>query len=76
MIPLTETGRFHIVLLHLNRPALVAYRLRNSYQELLRARNELLEAEIAELHAIIGAQERYIAHLKQLVDTDAEQNPS
>ncbi len=74
LIPLTETGRFHIVLLHLNRPALIAYRLRNRYQELLRARNELLEAEIAELQAIIGAQERYISHLKHLVDNDGDHN--
>ena len=74
LIPFSETGRFHIALLHLNRPALIAYRLRSRYQELLQARKGLLEAEITELQAIIGTQERYIAHLKQLVDTDAEQN--
>lgn len=62
--PLTETGRFHIVLLHLNRPALVAYRLRQRQAELLAAREEVLEAEIRELRIIVQTQERYIAHLK------------
>jgi hypothetical protein len=64
---LTETGRFHIALLHLNRPTLVAHRLRRRFHELLRERRELVEAECAELRAIINAQEKYIAHLKRVV---------
>ena len=47
--PLTETGRFHIVWMHLNRPELVAHRLREllvlAWQERLR----LLEGEVAHL---------------------------
>jgi len=40
--PLTETGRFHIALLHLNRPALVSYRLQKRLIELREARRLLL----------------------------------
>jgi len=66
--PLTETGRFHIALLHLNRPALVALRLRRRYHELLRERQRLIEAENAELRAILAAQEKYIAHIRRLME--------
>jgi hypothetical protein len=66
--PLTETGRFHITLLHLNRPALVMFRLREHHKGLLKARAGLLEAENQELRAIIQAQATYIERLKQLVE--------
>jgi hypothetical protein len=66
--PLTETGRFHIALLHLNRPALVLYRLRQHHEALLTARVELIRAENQELRAIIRAQETYIERLKQLLE--------
>ncbi len=65
---LTETGRFHITLLRLNRPALVALRLRRRYYELLRERQRLLEAENRELRAILRAQEKYIAHNRWLME--------
>ncbi len=68
--PLTEIGRFHIALLHLNRQALVAYRLRNRYQQLLARTKDLVEAENAELRALIQAQEKYIARLRNLVGGD------
>jgi hypothetical protein len=64
--PVTETGRFHILLLPLNRLALLAYRLRQRRAELMAARNELLEDENRELRAIIQAQESYINRLKKL----------
>jgi hypothetical protein len=70
--PRTETGRFHIVLLHLNRPALVAYRLRRRHVDLLVARTGLLEAENKELRGIIELQERYIARLKRLLEGPSE----
>jgi hypothetical protein len=69
---LTETGRFHIALLRLNRPALIAYRLRQRYHELVAERKALVEAENAELRAIIKAQERYIGHLKNLIEGQAD----
>ncbi len=65
--PLTETGRFHIALLHLNRPALIAYRLRQRLIELRDDRRLLLEDENRELQAIVVAQLRYIDRLKRLV---------
>lgn len=65
--PLTETGRFHLSLLRLNRPELVAYRLRRRAVGLGKARQQLLESEISELRAIITAQEKYLAHLRKLI---------
>ena len=67
---LTETGRFHITLLHLNRPALVAHRLRRRRAELHAAKQQLLEAENLELRAIVAAQQKYISRLRQLLDNE------
>jgi hypothetical protein len=64
---ISETGRFHIAILHLNRPALVAYRLRSRGNQLRTARQELLEAENPELRAIIAAQRQYIKKLRQIL---------
>ena len=61
--PLSTTGQFHIALLRLNRPALVAYR-RRRYQALLDERGELLAAQNRELRAIIAAQQKLIARLR------------
>ena len=66
--PVTETGRFHIALLHLNRPALVALRLRKMRDTLRVARTELLAAENRELRAILKAQQDYIASLQRLLE--------
>jgi len=70
---LTETGRFHITLLHLNRPALVAHRLRRRRAELRAARQQLLEAENPELRAIIAAQQKYIDRLRRLLADEPPQ---
>ena len=43
---LTDTGRFHIRLLRLNRQALVSMRLRKLFQSLFAARQILLESEV------------------------------
>jgi hypothetical protein len=67
--PLTETGRFHIALLHLNRPALVALRLRKLRDSLRAARTELVAAENRELRAILKAQESYVASLRRLLQS-------
>lgn len=64
---LTETGRFHLAVLQLNRPALVAHRLRHRLVTLLAQKQRLLEAENQQLRATIAAQETYIAHLRQLL---------
>jgi hypothetical protein len=74
--PITETGRFHITLLHLNRPALIACRLRRRRAEIQKARQEFLEAEIRELRTIILVQEEYIARLENLIDGSSETHAS
>ena len=64
---LTETGRFHIALLHLNRPALVAHRLRQRLAVLQAEKQRALEAEIKQLHALLKVKESYITLLKRLL---------
>lgn len=61
---LTETGRFHIALLRLNRPQLVAHRLARRLERVLTEKQQLLEQQLAELRKTIAAQERYIAILE------------
>jgi len=65
--PVTETGRFHIALLQLNRPPLVALRMRRRLIALLEAKQQLLEAETLQLRATLDSRERYIALLRQLL---------
>ena len=64
LISSTETGRFHIAVLQLNRPELIAYRLRNREErlkaELLRqltAERDIQQQIIEELTAIIARYE-------------------
>jgi hypothetical protein len=64
---LSETGRFHIALLHLNRPPLIAYRMQGRLAELLVAKQRLLEAENRQLRQLLEAQEQYIAELRRLL---------
>lgn len=66
--PLTETGRFHVAVLRLNRPPLIALRLRRRYHELLLERMTLVEAENRELRASVRAQDEYISHLERHVE--------
>jgi hypothetical protein len=61
---LTETGRFHIALLRLNRPQLVEHRLAHRLWRVLEEKRQLLEQQNAELRKTIAAQEQYIAMLE------------
>lgn len=61
---LSETGRFHIALLRLNRPQLIEHRLLHRIQTLFREKQLLLERQNEELRKTIEAQERYIAMLE------------
>jgi HNH endonuclease len=70
---LTPMGQFHLALLHLNRPALIALRLQRRYAELLAARRDLLEAENRELRAILQSQETYLTRLKSLIEGESNQ---
>ncbi len=62
--PLTETGRFHIFLLRLNRPPLVEYRLRRRLAELLTQTNQLLRQENQVLRFRLANLENYLQQLK------------
>jgi HNH endonuclease len=75
MEALTETGRFHITLLQLNRPPLVALRVRRRLGALLETKQSFLEAEIAQLRLTLDARERYIALLRRQLglSSDPEQ---
>ncbi len=64
MQALTETGRFHIALLRLNRPQLVEHRLIRRLHRVSSEKRDLLEQQNAELRKTIAAQERYIATLE------------
>jgi hypothetical protein len=65
--PLNETGRFHIQLLQLNRPALIECRLSRQLLGLLSEKQKLLEIENAHLRETIVALERYISGLRTLL---------
>ena len=56
----TPTGAFHISLLRLNRPQLVAHRLAFRLQTVLQEKVHLLQQQNAELRKTISAQERYL----------------
>lgn len=67
---LTETAAFHIGLLQLNRPALVAHRLQKHLAALLLEAQKLLDAENAQLRATMKAQEEYLNSLRSLLKSD------
>ncbi len=62
--PLTDTGRFHIELLQLNRPALVRHRLTHG---LWQKRLQFLEEEIGLLTATVTGLELHVARLERLL---------
>jgi len=72
--PLTVTGRFHIELLDLNRPPLVAHRLQRRLAMLRVARIQMLELEVTQLRAILASQDDYIAHLQRLLGLPSEED--
>jgi hypothetical protein len=75
--PRSETGRFHITLLRLNRRTLVRHRIQSRMIALLAMTQELLAAENAQLRATLTAQENYIAQLLGLPphEPSPEQHP-
>lgn len=68
LVPLTETGRFHVKLLQLNRPALVEYRLR---RWLWSERQRYLEDKIDMLSSTITGLELQVARLERLLGRSA-----
>lgn len=65
---LTPTGRFHIALLQLNRPALVQHRLQRCMAKWLMLRHEMLEDEVAMLTSTITGLELHISRLERLLE--------
>jgi HNH endonuclease len=65
--PLTPTGEFHIRLLHLNRPPLVAHRLARQAADLLRQRIHLLEEQVKQREEAIQLLNEYITLLVRLI---------
>jgi hypothetical protein len=61
---LTERGQFHVALLRLNRPQLVAYRIERRIYSILREKYRLLAQQNEELRKTIAAQEQYILMLE------------
>lgn len=70
--PHTATGRFHIALLQLNRPALVEHRRSQRLALLQREEIELLRQQNSHLRATISAQEQYISRLRQILERGDE----
>ncbi len=64
MQALTQTGTFHIALLQLNRPALIAHRRRENYQILARMVQETLQRQLNDLWEYTDSLEKQIALLK------------
>jgi hypothetical protein len=62
--PLTETGRFHIETLQLNREALVEHRRRKWRDTLAQEIQQAYLREVAELRAEVAAYEEYVQRLE------------
>jgi hypothetical protein len=65
--PLTETGRFHVALLQLNRPALVQHRQHRQLLVLLATKQRLLAAEVAQLRTALAELKSNAAYLRKLL---------
>ena len=70
--PLTDTGRFHIELLDLNRPQLMMHRQRTWMRTLNDAIRHSLRREVSDLQSELQAYERYVAELERLLGFRAE----
>jgi len=70
--PLTPTGRFHMALLQLNRPALVQYRLRRRMLSWLHERRGQLEDEVDMLKSTITGLELHVARLERLLGSSTD----
>jgi hypothetical protein len=63
--PLTETGRFHLARLRLNRPPLVEHRRQLELQALAKAKEKVVASRMSQLEGRITVQESYIADLER-----------
>lgn len=65
---LSDTGRFHIGLLRLNRSQLIKNRLNKMMLQIYAQKLRLLEQQILELRSTLEAQEYYISILEDPLD--------
>ncbi len=65
--PLTSTGVFHIRILHLNRPQLIAHRLSRRAAQIRQQRLQLLEEQTQQREEAIQFLKAYIAFLTKLL---------
>lgn len=72
--PLTATGAFHIRLLRLNRPPLIANRLAKRAEQVMKQRIELLEEQIQQSGETIRFLMAYIGFLKRLITASQKQD--
>lgn len=70
--PLTPTGAFHIRLLHLNRPPLVANRLQRRIAEARQQRMAMLETQVEQREITIQFLQSYIQFLLKLSPPTSE----
>ena len=70
--PLTETGRFHIEILHLNRRQLAVSRQRRWLRRLSEETRASLAAETDAMQAEVAAYQRYTEHLERLLGWSSE----
>jgi hypothetical protein len=66
LVPLTETGRLHIAVLHLNRLALVAHRLRQFVVAAMERNLQLAEKELTALQSEVVLLRQQVQALKAL----------
>ncbi len=68
----TETGRFHITILQLNRPGLLAHRLDKRFIALMREELQLNRIESVQQRAVIAKQEELIGRLQKNPTPDGD----
>lgn len=72
LAPLSPTGRFHIELLRLNRPALVAHRIQIRLRDLLTEKQLALERQNAQLSDNLRLKDEYIRQLRRALGINHE----
>lgn len=71
---ITDTGRFHIHTLRLNRPPLIHQRLRRRLENLRALRQELLEMEVAQLRRTVTSLRATLGLLPAPNDLNPDQS--
>ncbi len=70
--PLTPSGSFHIMVLHLNRPELAAHRRQQRYMMMFEATRSLLEAELQQLRSLVSILREDNQRLRRLLGLESK----